>query len=657
MKVWRLVITGNQEQLESPSLKKEKSNDLSKQNEQEKKEELPNVVQDGEEQSKENQGNNGQQSPISEQSNSNNQNESSQSNESQEKQSSESSSNEKSTSQQTDNNQQPQNSSQSRNNSNSMSEGSQQESSQSNSSEQSINQQSQNSSNSQSESSQSNESQEKQSSDSNQNTSNSQQQSISQSNQNSNSLSENSQQNSSQYASNEQNNNSLNQNSDSSSTSQDESQSINQETNLQEQATSNEQNSDSNQQQTNQDNDSNNEDEQNKKKGLSLQEAFEIACDKISKKSKKKKKQHQKSKENSSEQDKPNDKGRWKKNKPNRQNPKNDFEGIYRKQKKKIKAQQEKTAQARKEQEKRQKAKQSQEQEKKERIIDEQTKSFLNELQNLPPYEQRTTQDGFGNLESSDEKIPEALIKTLITKFLTQRFKKKKSELNTRSQTSLEKKEGFHKWDIPQVAIHLESKQYTRILRDKYSYEYGKGSAETIPLSFYFDLSASMSEFNPILIILIKELLKNNIKVLVGYNNQIKGQIDSINQKTSDEILINELIQIGYGSSFKKNQGLKGKEIHSDLYHYLKRKQAEKCVVFSDYDPQEDIVELSKIAQVYWFCFENRWHIDMVMDSFNGFYYKVKDLDDIYLGLVEINSKRFETLCYLNEMQKTKRRK
>ena len=564
MKVWRLVITGNQNQLENPSLNKEKSEELS-------------------DQSQEQQTNN--QEPQSSQNSQNSQQNSTQS------QSQEQNSNTSQTSNNTSSQHSSQSSQTSKNN--------QQSSSQESESNQSESQQQQTSN------------QESQSSQSNQN----------------------SQQNSNQSQSQEQNSN-TSQSSDNTSPQ------------LSSQSSQTSETKSSEESQSSNDNQSN-----EKLQQLMDKIQKQISPKKLSNKEKKKKKREEKRKQQQEEgKDK---KGRWSKEKPNRQNPKNDFQGIYRTQKQKIKEQKEKTLAARKEQQAKESAKEKKEQKKKK--IDSNTQSIINQLQSLVPYDKREAGDGYGNLATKDEKAPETLIRTLITKFLTQRFRVQKTDLNSRSKSSLDKVEGFHKWDVPQVAIHLKSKQYTKLLRDKYSYEYGKGKSDNIPLSFYFDLSGSMSEFNPILIILIKELLKNNIKVLIGYNYQIQCQIDSINPKIDDDTIISQVVSLGYGASNNKS-GVKVTTIKKSLFYYLKEKRAEKCVIFSDYDPQEDITGLSKIAQVYWFCFENTWCKNAVTEAFDGFYYKVEDLDDIYLGLREINSKRFETLCYLSKKQKIKRR-
>ena len=583
MRVWRLVITGNQEQLENPSLNKEKSEELSEQNKQQKEDNndqqnnqnqnTPNTMQDGDSQENENsnQSDNGQ----SQQSNQDSQQADQSSNSSQN-----SSQNQSSDSQQTDS--------------------SSQESNQSDNSQQRMNQ------NQPSQSQQQSSTQEQKDNQSNATSNQNESQDKSSSNQNSQNLNNNSQQ-----------------------------------SNIQDNQG---QESDSN------------------------EDSDDISYESPKQKNKRKRKEKKQKKNVSSSPDEENiqekpDKGRWKKNKPNRQNPKNDFPGIYRKQKKKIKQQQEKTQSARA----KQKAKQKIDQITPE--ISQESQDILNELQQIPPFEERDHGGGIAKLGIQHDELPASLIRMLIQKFVNQRFKKKKSDLNIRG-TSIEKKQGFHKWDVPQIAKHLKSKQYTEIMTDKYSYEYANGANETIPLSFYFDLSGSMVEYNPLLVVIIRELLKTGVKVLIGANEQLTFQIDAINPNIKDEEILDIFKYIQRGRYIKESsiKGLKCKNIYGRrLYEYLKEKKAEKCVVFSDFDPIQDVIKLSKIAQVYWFGFENIYYgsfyhsdyssAEEYLPEFKGFYYKVQDADDIVYGLGKINSNRFEALCYIDDQKQNIKRR
>jgi len=284
--------------------------------------------------------------------------------------------------------------------------------------------------------------------------------------------------------------------------------------------------------------------------------------------------------------------------------------------------------------------------------LSEQTNNFLNQLEELPSFDDRDRGAGYSiNTESSTE-VPDSVIRTLISRFLNQRFCSNNSDLNTRSN-SLEKSKGFYKWEIKDVIVHLKTHQLTKVLTDKYGYEYAQGKSEDVPLSFYFDMSGSMSSFTNMLAVIAIELLKKEVKVLIGFNERVNVQIESIEKN----ITVFELAEIlesagylnGWGNSgrdsYKKDARVKFKYIERNLDNYLIDKKAEKCVVFADFDPRREVINLSQVADVYWFCFEKGYtSYDLV--NFNGFIYKVRNVKDLEQGLVMVNKKRFETLCY-----------
>ena len=284
--------------------------------------------------------------------------------------------------------------------------------------------------------------------------------------------------------------------------------------------------------------------------------------------------------------------------------------------------------------------------------LSEQTNKFLNQLGELPSFEDRDRGAGYSIDTESYTEVPESIIRTLITKFLNQRFCKHSTDLNVRSN-SLEKANGFYKWEIKDVIVHLQTHQVTKVLTDKYGYEYAQGKNENVPLSFYFDMSGSMSSYTNMLAVIAIELLKKGVKVLIGFNERVNVQIESIEKN----ITIAELAEIlesagywnGWGSSgrdgYKKDPRVKFKYIERNIDNYLIEKKAEKCVVFADFDPRSEVINLSQAADVYWFCFESRYDSYDIND-FNGFIYKVQNIRDLEQGLLKVNEKRFETLCY-----------
>ena len=284
--------------------------------------------------------------------------------------------------------------------------------------------------------------------------------------------------------------------------------------------------------------------------------------------------------------------------------------------------------------------------------LSEQTNEFLNQLGELPSFENRDRGPGYSIDTESYTEIPESVIRTLITKFLNQRFCKCNTDLNVRSNSS-EKANGFYRWEVKDVIIHLQTHQITKVLTDKYGYDYEQGKGDNIPLSFYFDMSYSMSKYTNMLAVISIELLKKGVKVLIGYNERVNVQIESIEKN----ITISELAQIlksaGYWSfwgisdrnKFKKDHRVKFKYVEKNIDNYLIEKKAEKCVVFADFDPKNEVINLSQVVDVYWFCFERSFSPYSV-DNFNGFIYSVQNIKDLEKGLLKINEKRFETLCY-----------
>ena len=288
--------------------------------------------------------------------------------------------------------------------------------------------------------------------------------------------------------------------------------------------------------------------------------------------------------------------------------------------------------------------------------VSDETNNFIKELDKLPSFEDRDRGPGYSIDTDSYTDVPESVIRTLINKFLNQRFCKKITDLNIRSN-SLEKSRGFYKWEVKDVITHLETEQITKVLTDKYGYQYAEGKNENVPLSFYFDMSGSMSEFTNMLAVIAIELLKKNVKVLIGFNERVNVQIESI----KDNVDVLELASIletagsyySISSGIIKDSRVSYKCINRNIDNYLIEKQAEKCVVFSDFDPINEIINLSNKVQVYWFCFEDSF-TRTDLKKFNGFIYKTKNIKDISNGLIKVNSNKFENLCFMDNPIMTK---
>ena len=294
--------------------------------------------------------------------------------------------------------------------------------------------------------------------------------------------------------------------------------------------------------------------------------------------------------------------------------------------------------------------------------LSDQSNKFLEELSSLPSFKDRDRKDGYSIDTSKYSSIPDSLVRTLISKFLNQRFCKRDTDLNIRSN-SFSKTHGFHKWEVKDMIVHLETEQLNKVLEDKYGYQYANGVSENVPLSFYFDMSGSMSEYTNMLAVIAIELLKKNVKVLIGFNERVNVQIDKIDKNITIDELVSVLESAGYSGysynnsdRFIRNSKVTYKFINRDIDDYLLSKECEKCVVFSDFDPLSEVICLSQKAKVYWFCFEN-YFTKYDLGRFKGFIYQANSAEDIINGLIKVNENRFETLCFVSNSKTLQRRK
>ena len=294
--------------------------------------------------------------------------------------------------------------------------------------------------------------------------------------------------------------------------------------------------------------------------------------------------------------------------------------------------------------------------------LSDQNSKFLEELSSLPSFKDRDRKDGYSIDTSKYSSIPDSLVRTLISKFLNQRFCNRDTDLNIRSN-SFSKTHGFHKWEVKDMIVHLETEQLNKVLEDKYGYQYANGVSENVPLSFYFDMSGSMSEYTNMLAVIAIELLKKNVKVLIGFNERVNVQIDKIDKNITIDELVSVLESAGYSGysynnsdRFIRNSKVTYKFINRDIDDYLLSKECEKCVVFSDFDPLSEVIGLSQKAKVYWFCFEN-YFTKYDLGRFKGFIYQTNSAEDIINGLIKVNENRFETLCFVSNNKTLQRRK
>jgi hypothetical protein len=78
-----------------------------------------------------------------------------------------------------------------------------------------------------------------------------------------------------------------------------------------------------------------------------------------------------------------------------------------------------------------------------------------------------------------------------------------------------------------------------------------------------------------------------------------------------------------------------------EIDKYLIDKKAEKVVIFSDFDPKDEVENLSKHCEVYWFCYRNEFRKEDLID-FKGKFFKTQSEKDIIKHLQKIDSKVYE---------------
>lgn len=180
-------------------------------------------------------------------------------------------------------------------------------------------------------------------------------------------------------------------------------------------------------------------------------------------------------------------------------------------------------------------------------------------------------------------------------------------------------------------------------------------NGENIPLSFYFDLSGSMNKYVKILSMMALRMLRKNVKIIIGFNQNAYVQINKISEKCSNKefvkimLMLQEIVlyedaeeELYYDSSSKllkkiELESLKGQEIDK----YLIEKKAEKVLVFSDFDPKTNIENLSEQCEVYWFCFRTAYRM-YDLDNFKGKFFRTQNELDIVNHLKNIKSRTYE---------------
>ena len=247
--------------------------------------------------------------------------------------------------------------------------------------------------------------------------------------------------------------------------------------------------------------------------------------------------------------------------------------------------------------------------------------------------------------EDDGTDIPDSVINMLIEKFLNQRFLPTNTDLNTR-QNNMKQEYGDLKWNIPDLIRHKVTKDLNKMLHDKYGYADEDGKGEDIPLSFYFDLSGSMSKYSRLLSLIAIKLMANKVKILFGYNEKIYYQIDKVPKTFTVEdfkSIIEKEMEYSQIKADPRYKGVEIKEVNRDIHEYLREKKAKKLTAFTDFDPKRQIEDLSKDCEIWWFCFEERSSNRKVsMENFKGHFYNTTQLKQFQQHLKNIKSRVYE---------------
>ena len=171
--------------------------------------------------------------------------------------------------------------------------------------------------------------------------------------------------------------------------------------------------------------------------------------------------------------------------------------------------------------------------------------------------------------------VDEEVLLLAVKHFIDTSFKKD-SDINKMGFERAGAIGGDEGYNYPRLITNMATDNYMDIPNQRFIDVPSLGAEKTVPLSFYFDMSGSMYEFG---------------------------------------------------------------DSHRTLSEFLQSKKAEKCVVFSDFDPYLAVCSLSKHCKVYWFCFEDRYNYPKYdFREFKGNAYYTQNFDDIRNHFIHMDS-------------------
>lgn len=277
---------------------------------------------------------------------------------------------------------------------------------------------------------------------------------------------------------------------------------------------------------------------------------------------------------------------------------------------------------------------------------------FKNLLKEFDQTASQSKGDGYSIDSDSNAEVPDSVISMLIEKFLNEKILAANTDLNQRSN-SMKTDRGNSRWDMTKMVKDIVDKNLIEVPNDKIGYKFEEGKNEQIPFSFYFDLSGSMSEYTKLLSLIAVALVKHNVKILTGFNERVQVQVDQVPSTFSVQDF-KEFLEVAYSAEALKNdkrfKTIKCKYLDQNIDEYLTKSKAKKVVIFSDFDPGFNVVQLSKECDVYWFSFERRFR-DLrqyseckgaSLHDFKGKYYITQSIKDFSMHLKHISSTLYE---------------
>lgn len=224
--------------------------------------------------------------------------------------------------------------------------------------------------------------------------------------------------------------------------------------------------------------------------------------------------------------------------------------------------------------------------------------------------------------DSNNEEINEEVLMLAIKHFIDTSFKKD-NDLNKMGYDRSDEVGGEWAYNYAGIITDLATRNYMNIPNQRYIEQPSLGVEKTIPLSFYFDISGSMYKHTDFLARISFLLLQNGISILFGFNERINGMVLADEGIKTIEELNKILISNNHNSYISENES-------SNLAKFLTGRKAEKCVIFSDFDPYETICSLSHSCKTYWFCFEDRYNTPKYdFREYNGGVYYTNGFDSM----------------------------